>query len=160
MNLPIEIVGASIARPVILWTKWHAVRHISIISFGNPNICITNIGRTANGRPYSPHGQIVWQIGFSHLCVRKARRFRRVRMGIYTVLGESFSPQDLHRPWNTPSIPSSSGSLVRRNLPPKTAKHSKARDFSARQITKSTARLTPAVDFWCSIAGKDSIWSV
>jgi len=49
---------------------------------------------------------------------------------------------------------------LRRNLLFKTAKHSKARDFSARQDTKATARLTPAVAFWCSIVGKDPLWSV
>jgi hypothetical protein len=52
------------------------------------------------------------------------------------------------------------GAPVNKNLSFKTAKHSQNRDFSARQDKQTTARLTPAVVFWCSIAGKDPFGSV
>jgi len=47
-------VGATIGRPHgFVKQNRIAARRLSIISFGNPNICDTNIGRATNGRPYS-----------------------------------------------------------------------------------------------------------
>jgi len=53
------------------------------------------------------------------------------------------------------------GLVARKILLLKTAKHSKARRFSARQEKKARQgfRLTPTALFWQSIAGKNPLWS-
>jgi len=54
-----KFVGATIGRPPdFVSQNLIAARRLSIISFGNPNICIANIGRASSARPYIHDRQV------------------------------------------------------------------------------------------------------
>ena len=53
-QLPSKNVGASIARPAVLYHKTASPQgDISLFSFGKSTNCLAICWRTANGRPYS-----------------------------------------------------------------------------------------------------------
>ena len=93
-------------------------------------------------------------------CKKQIPRVRRSRIGIYTVLNKSFSPQLPPLILKYTKYFRAQRNCCKKKSDIQNCKALQRERFFCKTMKKSTARLSPAVDFLCSIAGKDTLWSV
>jgi len=91
---------------------------------------------------------------------RKTAAIGRTHIGIYTVLQESFPPQRNSFPSKYIQYFSGSESPCEEKSSPQNCEALQNERFFLKTSEKNTARLTPAVIFWCGIVEKDPVWSV